>query len=128
MIFVDTNVFMYLVGNPHPLKARARVLLNEAVLNSETLCTSAEVLQELMYAYLPVGRLGELEDALGLIRRTSIKVWPLEEEDVRLARELHEQYPALQARDLCYLASCRRRGVQEIMTFDMELGRVAGRM
>ena len=93
MIFVDTNVFMYLVGNPHPLKARARVLLNEAVLNSETLCTSAEVLQELMHAYLPVGRLGEMEDALGLIRRTNIKVWALEEEDVRLARELHEQYP-----------------------------------
>lgn len=121
MIFVDTNVFMYLVGSPHPLKSRARALFDEAVLNSESLCTSAEVLQELMHVYLPVGRMVALEHALDLMRRAGVEVWPLEEEDVRLALELYEEYPALEARDLCYLASCRRRGVREMMTFDRGL-------
>ena len=122
MIFVDTNVFMYAVGRPHPLRSRARDFFNEAVLNSQPLCTSAEVLQELMHAYLPVRRTEALADALALIRRSGVEVWPLEEGDVELARELSEQHPTLGARDLCHLASCRRRGVREIMTFDEGLG------
>ena len=41
-----------------------------------------------------------------------------------LARELSEQHSTLGARDLCHLASCRRGGVGEIMTFDEGLGAV----
>ena len=53
MIFVDTNVFMYAVGKAHPLRSRARDFFTGSIQNVETLCTSAEVLQELMHAYLP---------------------------------------------------------------------------
>ena len=63
---------------------------------------------------------------MSLVVRSRIEVWPLEEEDVTLARQLHEQYPTLGARDLCYLASCRRRGVSDLMTFDRSLRAVAG--
>ena len=124
MTFVDANVFMYAVGRPHPLKSRARDFLDEANLNSHPLCTSAEVLQELMHAYLPVGRAGTLAVALDLVHRARVEVWPLEKEDVLLARELHEQYPVLAVRDLCHLASCRRRGVSELKTFDVMLEKV----
>ena len=124
MIFVDTNVFMYAVGRPHPLSSRARDFFSESVQNSQPLCTSAEVLQELMHAYLPVRRTEALADAFALIRRAGVEVWPLEEGDVTLARELSEQHPKLGARDLCHLASCWRRGVREIMTFDEGLGAV----
>ena len=55
----------------------------------------------------------------------AVEVWPLEEADVALARQLHEQYPSLQARDLCHLASCRRRGVREIKTFDQALAAIS---
>ena len=121
MIFVDTNVFMYAVGKPHPLKSPARDFFDESLLNSRPLCTSAEVLQELMHAYLPVRKSDELEDALVLIANAGVQVWPLKEEDVTLARQLHDRHPTLAARDLCHLASCRRRGVREIMTFDEAL-------
>lgn len=124
MIFVDTNVFIYAVGKPHPLKPRAREFFAECLLNLRPLCTSAEVLQELIYVYLPVRRYDELEDALALIGRAGVEVWPLEEADVTLARQLHERHPTLGARDLCHLASCRRRGVNEIMTFDRTLAAV----
>ena len=122
MIFVDTNVFMYAVGKPHPLQSRARDFFSESLLSMEPLCTSAEVLQELMHVYLPVRRYDAFEDALELISRSVVEVWPLEEADVILARQLHDQYPTLATRDLCHLASCRRRGVREIMTFDEALG------
>ena len=75
--------------------------------------------------YLPVRRYDAFEDALELIRRSAVEVWPLEEADVILARQLHDQHPTLAARDLCHLASCRRRGVREIMTFDDALGAAA---
>ena len=75
-------------------------------------------MQELAHAFLPVGRLLTFDAATALIARAGVEVWPLEEADVALARRLHERYPTLQARDLCHLASCIRRGVKEIKTFD----------
>ena len=124
MIFVDTNVFMYAVGRPHQLQAHAREFFAEANRRSTPLGTSAEVLQELAHAYLHVGRLQTLDAAMALVVGARVEVWPLEEADVTLARQLHEKYPTLGARDLCHLASCRRRGVREIMTFDQALGAV----
>ena len=125
MIFVDTNIFMYAVGRPHPLRGPAREFFVESTQNRTPLCTSAEVLQELAHAYLPVGRLQTLDAAMSLIVRSRVDVWPLEAEDVTLARQLHERHPALGARDLCHLASCRRRGVRELKTFDQALRAVA---
>lgn len=125
MIFVDTNLFMYAVGRPHPLRDPARDFFVEANRNGTPLCTSAEVLQELVHAYLPAARIKTLDSAMALIRRFRVEVWPLEEEDVTLARKLHEQYSGLSPRDLCHLASCRRRRVSEIKTFDHALRAVS---
>ena len=121
MIFVDTNVFMYAVGKPHPLRGAAREFFVQSNRNRTPLCTSTEVLQELMHAYLPVARLGTLDAAMSLIVRSPVEVWALEYEDVTLAHQLHEQFPGLGARDLCHLASCRNRGVETMMTFDQPL-------
>lgn len=125
MIFVDTNVFMYAVGHPHVLQASAQDFFIEANRNGTPLCTSAEVMQELAHVYLPTGRLQTFDATLELLASASVEVWPLEEADVALARQLHEQHPALQARDLCHLASCRRRGVREIKTFDQTFAAVS---
>lgn len=121
MTFVDTNLFMYAVGRPHPLRDPAQQFFVEANRIGTPLCTSAEVLQELVHAYLPVARFQTLDAAMALIRRSRVEVWPLEEEDVTLARQLHEQYSSLSPRDLCHLASCRRRGISRIKTFDHAL-------
>ena len=121
MIFVDTNVFMYAVGRPHPLRTAARDFFVRTNGNRTPLCTSAEVLQELVHAYLPVARVETLDAAMVLVSRSRVQVWPLEEEDVTLARQLHEQYPML-----CHLASCHRRGVSRVMTFDQTLRSVTG--
>ena len=126
MIFVDTNVFMYAVGRAHPLKSAAREFLTGASRAAMPLCTSAEVVQELAHAYLRVSRPDAFDEALATIAGFAVEVWPLEFEDVTLARQLADRYPQLAARDLCHLASCRRRGVSEIKTFDRALDAVAG--
>ena len=118
MTFVDTSVVMYAVGRPHPLRGPAREFFADAARRRRALCTSAEVLQELVHAYLPVERESTLDSAMALVVRAGIDVWPLEADDVHLARRLRTRFPALAARDLCHLASCRRRGVSDIRTFD----------
>ena len=126
MIFVDTNVLMYAVGRSHPLQSIAREFFVESHRRQIPLCTSAEVLQELLHAYIAVERMDTLNAAFSLISRSRIEVWPLEREDATLAHQLAVQFPTLGTRDLCHLASCRRRGVSEIKTFDRALRAVAG--
>ena len=121
MIFVDTNVFMYAVGSPHPLRDSARAFFDDARLERTPLCTSAEVLQELMHVYWRTERDEPLDQAWSIVRRFRFDVWALEREDVELARQLAEAYPGLEPRDLCHLASCRRRRVRELRTFDRAL-------
>jgi predicted nucleic acid-binding protein len=125
MTFVDTNVIMYAVGRPHPLRAEAREFFRDALREGAALCTSAEVLQELMHAYLPVDRMATLDAALDLVASGIGTVYPLEPEDVRLARALASEFPALDARDLVHLAGCRRRGITRLKTFDRALGAAA---
>lgn len=120
MIFVDTNVFMYAVGREHPLKDEARAVFRDASAGTP-LVTSAEVLQELMHAYLPVGRLETLDAALELARARTSAIWAVEAEDVELARALAVTHPGLGARDLLHLACMTRRGATGVRTFDRAL-------
>jgi len=76
MIFVDTNIVMYAVGRAHPLREEARDFFRSALDEGTVLVTSAEVLQELLHAYLPVGRLETLDAALALIRARVGEVCP----------------------------------------------------
>ena len=121
MIFVDTNVFMSAVGRDHPLREQAQGFFEEQFESKQKLLTSAEVLQELMHAYIPVQRIETLERAFTLVESTVHQIWPLEQEDVRFARSLMQRYPELGARDLLHLACCRRRRVSRIQTYDRSL-------
>jgi uncharacterized protein len=121
MIFVDTNVLMYAVGRSHPLQAEAREFFETHVSSGEALVSSAEVLQELMHAYLPVGRFDTLDAALALAGSRIKTIWSVEPEDIHLARSLVGRYSALGARDLLHLACCMRHGADEIRTFDRAL-------
>jgi predicted nucleic acid-binding protein len=126
VIFVDTNVFMYAVGKSHPLREDARSRLLAAVETNTRLFTSAEVLQELLHAYLAAGRHATLDAAFTLVDGCVDEVWSIDREDLHLARALDGDHPSLAARDLIHLACCRRRGVKKAMTFDRALGSVLG--
>lgn len=113
---------MYAVGRPHPLQAEARAFFLQAVESRNIrLCTSAEVLQEFLHAYLPVQRLATLDAALHLARSAVREIWPIEADDVRAARALVDHYAGLGAGDLLHLACCRRRRITQIKSFDRGL-------
>jgi len=118
--FVDTNVFVYAVGRDHPLREPARRLLRDRLRRRVSMATSAEVLQELLHAYLPVGRLDTLDAALRLVTDLTT-IWPIDDADVLAARDLATSQPGLGARDLLHLAVCRRYGADELLSFDRGL-------
>jgi len=118
MIFVDTNIAMYAVGRPHPHREAVRTRLR--ALPPGSLATSAEVLQELLHAYLPVGRLDDLDAALRLLVELCT-VWPITVDDVRTARLYAQRHPSLGARDLLHLAVCASHPVDELWTYDRGL-------
>ena len=102
MTFVDTNVFMYSVGRLDPLRDPTREFFKAFARDRTPLCTSAKVVQEMLHAYVPAGRLQALDAALALLAGSGVDVSVLEYEDVTLARQLNGTYPGLGARDLCH--------------------------
>ena len=56
MIFIDSNVPMYLVGAPHPNKDRALAILTQSVRDGEQFVTDVEVYQEILHRYTAIQR------------------------------------------------------------------------
>ena len=118
--FVDTNVFVYAVGRAHPLRDTAQSHLRRRLDQGVPMATSAEVLQELLHVYLPVGRTQTLDAALRLATDLTT-VWPVDASDILAARDLAVSEPGLGARDMLHLAVCRRYGASELLSFDRGL-------
>jgi uncharacterized protein len=117
VIFVDSNVPMYLVGAAHPHKEHSRILLSQAVADGELLVTDAEVLQEILHRYVAIQRREAIGDAIAAILGVVDDVYPIERPDVLRARTVLDE-TSLSARDAIHVAVMRRRGVSRILTFD----------
>jgi len=125
VIFVDSNIPMYLVGADHPNKERARVLLERAITDGELLVTDAEVLQEILHRYVAIERRDAIEPATAALLGVVDDVYPVERTDVERARQI-VLATRLSARDAVHLAIMRRRGIDRIMTFDRAFDEVDG--
>ena len=121
MIFVDSNVFIYAVGRSHPLKQEAQTFFLDSSDRGKRLVTSAEVVQELLHAYLPVGRTETLDAALELATQGVDQVLPVDSATVLHARNLLDNFPGLTARDLLHLAVCQLNHIKALKTFDRNL-------
>lgn len=118
MIFVDSNVPMYLVGAPHPNKADAQRLLERCVAEEERLVTDAEVLQEILHRYAAIGRRDAISPAFEALLAVVDEVYPVERLDVERARDVLLASPRLSARDALHVAVMGRRAVTRVLTFD----------
>ncbi len=124
MIYVDSNVPMYLVGREHPLKHRVMELVAQLVSAREQFVTSAETFQEILHRYRTLenrGRLGAAYDALEAMVPT---VADVTKADVDGARALAGQYPELSSRDCLHLAVMRRLDCSTIWSYDTGFGAV----
>lgn len=118
MIFVDSNIPMYLVGAAHPNKDGARRLLEQCITRGERLVTDAEVLQEILHRYHAVRRPDAIQPAFDAVLGVVDEVYPIERGDVEQAKALMLGLTPLSARDAVHVAVMRRRGVSRVMSFD----------
>lgn len=117
MTFVDSNVFIYAVGRPHPLRDDAQQFYLSSRAERKRLVTSAEVLQELLHVYLPVGRFETLDAALEPATGCMDEIIPVDAASVLHARCLAAVHPQLTARDLLHLSVCQLKHISHIQTF-----------
>ena len=125
MIFIDSNVPMYLVGADHPHKVDARRLLERHIAAGERLVTSAEVFQEVLHRYVAIERLDAIDPAFNALEGVVDEVLPVEWDDVQQARATLHGHPGLSARDALHVATMIRHGIRRIMTFDTVFDDVA---
>lgn len=124
MIFVDSNIPMYLVGAPHPHKIDAQRWLERMIADGERLVTSAEVLQEILHRYVAIQRTDAIRPALDALLGVVDEVYPVEREDVEQAHRVLQGGKVTSARDALHVAVMVRRGVERILTFDRGFDRV----
>ena len=126
MIFIDSNVPMYLVGRAHRHKADAERLLTLAAESEERLVTSAEVLQEILHRYVAINRRDAIQPAFDALLSVVDEVVAIEEDDVLRARDLVIRVKTLSARDALHVAVMLREGIARVMSFDTDFDRVPG--
>jgi predicted nucleic acid-binding protein len=118
VIFVDSNIPMYLVGSPHPHKTDAQRLLEQCVAGEERLVTDAEVLQEILHRYAGIGRRDAIGPAFESLLAVVDEVFPIELADVERARDVLLASPQLSARGAIHAAVMERHAVVTILSFD----------
>ena len=118
MIFIDSNVPMYLVGAPHPNKDRALVLLTQLVQEGQRFVTSVEVYQEILHRYAAIRRLDAIDAAFESLDTIADDVLTFGMPEVRAARELVNSIDGLSARDALHVAVMRQAGTNRVLSFD----------
>lgn len=126
MIFIDANIPMYLVGGDHPNREPARRALEEAVAAGESLCSDAEVLQEILHRYTATRRTDSIDPAFHSLLTVVDVVYPIERTDVERARRILKTTPRLTARDALHVAVMQGRDVGRILSFDSGFDGILG--
>jgi predicted nucleic acid-binding protein len=126
VIFVDSNIPMYLVGAPHPNKTAARSLLERCIGEGERLVTDAEVPQEILHRYVAINRRDAIQPAFDALLGVVDEVFPIDLLDVERAKTALFGAPQLSARDAIHVATMRRHGVSRVLSFDTGFDQVPG--
>lgn len=125
MIFVDSNIPMYLVGAAHPNKESSRRLLEQAIVEGERLVTDAEVFQEILHRYAAINRRDAIDPAFEVLLGIVDDVLPIELADVQRARRLLGS-AGVSARDALHVAIMQRHDIGRVMSFDRAFDEIPG--
>lgn len=126
MVFVDSNVPMYVAGREHPNRAPALRLLERARAGELELCSSTEVLQEILYRYVRLGEVALAAEVYDLFVPQCAVVLPVTIADTDRARKLLLETAGLGVRDAVRAAVMLENGIRTIATFDEAFDRVPG--
>ena len=117
MIFVDSNIPMYVAGRDHPLREPARRFLDRARAGEVEICTSTEVLQEILYRYSALKRRDLAASVYDLFVQLCPVVFAVTLADTDRAKSLVIASDRVTVRDAIHAAVMINNAVDEIATF-----------
>ena len=126
MVFIDSNIPMYVAGRDHPHRDAAKRLLDRVHTAEVEGCTSTEVLQEILYRYSSLGRLDLARQVYELFVQICPVVLPVTLADTDRAKDLLVTTPGVSARDAVHAAVMINNNIRQIATFDSGFDRVDG--
>lgn len=126
MVFVDSNIPMYVAGRDHPLRAPALRFLERVRAGDVEACSSTEVLQELLYRYAGLKRIDLARDVYNLFVALCPVILPVTIADTDRARDLVIGGSGVSVRDAVHAAVMLNNDVSRIATFDTGFDAVAG--
>jgi predicted nucleic acid-binding protein len=126
VIFVDSNVPMYLVGVNRERVNDARRALDHFAGAREQLTTSSEVFQEILHRFVSIRRHEVIQPAFDALRAVVDAVLPVTELDVLTAKDIVLARPGLSARDGVHAAVMQHHGITRILTFDLRFDALPG--
>jgi uncharacterized protein len=118
MVFVDSNIPMYLVGAAHPHKTDAQRLVERLVTDRERLVTDAETLQEILHRYVAIRRPDFIQPAFEALFGITDQIFAIDRTAVERAKEIVLGQLRLSARDALHLATMEKHGIDRILSFD----------
>jgi predicted nucleic acid-binding protein len=118
VIFVDSNVPMYLIGSDRGRKIDAERLIARFASERRRLVTSSEVFQELLHRYARIEAREAIEVAFHALASIVDNVFSVRREDLFAAKDLTHANPRLSSRDAVHAAVMHRVGASEILSFD----------
>jgi predicted nucleic acid-binding protein len=118
VIFVDSNIPMYLVGAPHPHKADAQRALEKLISDRQRLVTNAEVLQEILHRYITINRRDAIQPAFDALLSIVDQVFAIDQAAAERAKQIVMGYPKMSARDALHLAIMEAQEIDQVLSFD----------
>ena len=118
MIFIDSNVPMYLVGSDHRNKRRSIEILDRLIREQEAMVTSVEIYQEILHRYTAINRRDAIGPAFESLRGLTDDVLTFGMAEINRARSLLETLQDLSARDALHVAVMQSAGINRILSFD----------
>jgi len=118
MIFVDSNIPMYVAGRDHPNRAPAQRFFERVRAGETEICTSTEVLQEILYRYTALKRVDLAGAVYDLFVQLCPVVFPVTLADTDRAKSLVVADSSIGVRDAVHAAVMLNNGVTQIATFD----------
>ena len=126
MIFVDSNIPMYLVGAEHPHKRDAERAIERLIVGGTRMVTDAEVLQEILHRYAAIGRKDAVQPAFDALLGVVDEVFSIELSDVERAKTILLDSDRRSSRDALHLAIMKNHRVTSILSFDSGFDGIPG--
>ena len=126
MRLIDTSVFIYAVGRPHPYKVSCLRLMEELERGEHEANIDVEVLQEVLYHFWQRGRHRDAVEIFDRLAAAFPEPFPVTLAEARVARDIMSRHPRLEPRDAIHAAVVLVHGLEGIVSTDRGFDSITG--